>query len=462
MVLLRSITAATLLWTFLVVGAQDGGGGADYGVDCSWPIHGKESSCGDLLGDRKPIYEDFMAGCRAKFGKKGVRCDQTEEDRIEMSRRQPQSMVVSVWLSCFVVVAVETISLKLLLWSLTTSSQNYTSTGFMKIRAPKEVMDLLTNHWEKNKNDKKDEQWGVGNIYTNNWAAPTYMVSVEDTNLRGGGYRLKEKIWEAAKSTIEQWTGMELKPTSMYGIRMYTEGAILSPHVDRLPLVSSCIINVAQDVDEPWPLEVYDRHDRAVNVTMEPGDMVLYESGSLMHGRPFPLKGRFFANIFIHFEPTGRHVGDKNDAFLDELDDFLPPYLVPGSPEVENWAARNPHGWKKPVPSAPIQQVTSPEAHHAAATGDLDRLEELARKNKKALHKKDANGWTPLHEAVRGGHEDIVAMLIQHGAEKDARTGPRGEGSSPLNLALMHHTEHHPVSKYLQSVGAKDIAFGEL
>ena len=34
----------------------------------------------------------------------------------------------------------------------------------------------------------------------------------------------------------------------MYGIRQYTEGAILSPHADRNPLISSCIINVAQDV----------------------------------------------------------------------------------------------------------------------------------------------------------------------------------------------------------------------
>lgn len=34
-------------------------------------------------------------------------------------------------------------------------------------------------------------------------------------------------------------------------------GAILSPHADRLPLVSSCIINVAQSVTEPWPLEVF-------------------------------------------------------------------------------------------------------------------------------------------------------------------------------------------------------------
>lgn len=69
------------------------------------------------------------------------------------------------------------------------------------------------------------------------------MVSVEDQNLRGtGGMRLKNQIWDAAKTTIEEWTGMELKPTSMYGVRVYTEGAVLNPHVDRLPLVSSCII----------------------------------------------------------------------------------------------------------------------------------------------------------------------------------------------------------------------------
>jgi hypothetical protein len=42
----------------------------------------------------------------------------------------------------------------------------------------------------------------------------------------------------------------------------------LSPHVDRLPLVSSAIINVAQDVDEPWPLEVISHSGKAENVTV--------------------------------------------------------------------------------------------------------------------------------------------------------------------------------------------------
>jgi prolyl 4-hydroxylase len=88
----------------------------------------------------------------------------------------------------------------------------------MKIRAPEAVWKLLNKHWETNKDNKHDEKWSTGNVYTNNWAAPTYMVNVENKG------PLKEQIWDAAKDTIEQWTGMELQPTSMYGIRVYTEG----------------------------------------------------------------------------------------------------------------------------------------------------------------------------------------------------------------------------------------------
>ena len=64
--------------------------------------------------------------------------------------------------------------------------------------------------------------------------------------------------------------------------------------VDRLPLVSSAIIQVAQDVDEPWPVEVIGHDGKAYNITMEPGDMVLYESHTILHGRPYPLSGQFY------------------------------------------------------------------------------------------------------------------------------------------------------------------------
>ena len=115
--------------------------GADYGLDCSFPIHGVESSCGDLLGDRKAIYDEYMQGCREKWGAKGAkRCDSNERDRLEMSKRQPQSMV------------------------------NYTDTGFKQIKAPPELWNIISSYWEKNKDKKKIEDWGLGNVYTNNWA----------------------------------------------------------------------------------------------------------------------------------------------------------------------------------------------------------------------------------------------------------------------------------------------------
>ena len=125
------------------------------------------------------------------------------------------------------------------------------------------------------------------------------MVSVEEPRFKGGGKAFRQKLWDAARPTISEWTGQQLAECSLYGIRVYPEGAILAPHVDRLPLVSSAIINVDQDVDEPWPLEVIGHDGKAHNVTMLPGDMVLYESHSIIHGRPFPLKGRFMANVFM-------------------------------------------------------------------------------------------------------------------------------------------------------------------
>jgi hypothetical protein len=257
-----------------------------YGLDCSFPIHSKALSCGDLLGDRQGVYDNFMDGCRNHYGEE---CNYEEDTRIAMNIRQPQSMVVrrdsffKQTTEEFEVFAKETDHVSSLLFSCP-KIKNFTSGGFRKIRTPESLQKLLTNFWEKNKEGMEEELWSKGSIYTNHWEAPTYLVSVENSELEGGGYELREAIWDAARDGIEDWTTMKLRPSSLYGIRVYTEGAILNPHVDRMPLVSSAIVNVAQDVDEDWPIEVYDRFGKAVNITMQPGDMVLYESGSLVHG----------------------------------------------------------------------------------------------------------------------------------------------------------------------------------
>jgi prolyl 4-hydroxylase len=165
--LICSFTVVVLTATIVHPFASADGG---FGLDCSWPIHSHDFKCGNLLGDRQAVYDHYMDGCRKKWGAQGAkRCDANEDDRLEMTRRQPQSMV------------------------------NYTSTGFKKIKAPQPVWDMLRNYWEKNKEDKQLENWGKGNIYTNNWEAPTYMVSVENSGLRGGGQKFKNDIWNAGK-----------------------------------------------------------------------------------------------------------------------------------------------------------------------------------------------------------------------------------------------------------------------
>lgn len=302
------------------------------------------------------------------------------------------------------------------------------------------------------------------------------MVSVEDTSLRGGGSYLKQQIWNAARETIEEWTGQELMQCSLYGIRVYVEGAMLASHVDRLPLVSSAIINVAQDLDEPWPLEVIGHDGKAYNVTMEPGDMVLYESHAIIHGRPFPLKGRYYANVFIHFEPTGhslKHHGidfgshdvdakyakDVKKGISGHENDHhgLPVYVLENSPEEKHWLMEHPDKWQ-PTKAANAEFTTgSTDAHTAAAEGNIAQLKEIAEKDIDKIHARDANGWEPFHEGARGGHVEVVKLLLDLGADKNRRTGKYENGGTALWWAQKQHGDSHAVVEFLRSIGALSI-----
>lgn len=180
---------------------------------------------------------------------------------------------------------------------------------------------------------------------------------------------------------------------------------------------------------------------------MEPGDMVLYESGSLIHDRPFPLKGNFYANIFIHFEPTGQHLYDSE---WDALDDFFPPYLVGDSPVIDNWARRNPSGWKKQDP--PAAGLSRPKGHVAASRGDVQDNKQLAREYKQLLHKKDESLWQPIHEAARAGNLDVIKLLVEtRGADINSSVTNFGDGSSVYNVAIQAFSPDHPVALYCTS-----------
>ncbi|KAJ1406554.1 hypothetical protein B484DRAFT_209656 [Ochromonadaceae sp. CCMP2298] len=115
----------------------------------------------------------------------------------------------------------------------------------------------------------------------------------------------KDRLSRELRQTLEDWHGAPLTLTSIYGVRRYVNGSVLRMHVDTVNThVVSAIINVDQQVDRDWPLLILDHEDNEHRVVMKPGDMVLYESAKLLHGRPDTFEGAHYDNIFIHYKPA--------------------------------------------------------------------------------------------------------------------------------------------------------------
>jgi ankyrin repeat protein len=77
------------------------------------------------------------------------------------------------------------------------------------------------------------------------------------------------------------------------------------------------------------------------------------------------------------------------------------------------------------------------DAFAACARGEADRLRELLAANP-ALERAEApasphGGWTLLHDAAKHGHESIVRLLLEHGADPNAREA--GDNTCPLHWA---------------------------
>lgn len=410
----------------------------DYGVDVSTAVQ--------HLIDRNSFqgkrYYDNVQGCYDRYNKED--CDAYELSRLTENLAQPAKHV------------------------------NYTKIGFKKWKVPKAAWEPLKAFWEANKHEAKSEEFTVGDALINHWNRPSSMVSLENGALRGSGHTIKKTIWSSLRPLVEEWVGgHKLTEVSLYGIRVYHEGATLGTHVDTIPLVTSCIINVDQDVNEPWPIEVYGHDGKAYNVTMEPGDMVFYESHTVLHGRPFPLNGSFYANLFVHYIPIGHK--ERNHAHFQPASEEGHEHEQSGESSYyqasETKEESDSHSSSHEESSAqditthyyygrtvdPSEHVEEDQIglHAAAARGDYELVESILNvsEDKAVVNKKDDNEWQPIHEAVRAGHTDIVKLLVQNGAELHHKTY---NGGTPLWWARRELHEDHSMIAFLEEIGAPE------
>jgi len=178
-----------------------------------------------------------------------------------------------------------------------TEIKSYTKVGFKKAKLDVALFSEIINFYSKNRNEALKEHIDGNFVYIRDSKG-------EASKLIELPVALKEKVHVSLKEPLEQWCGNTLEPTFVYGIRIYQNGSVLVPHRDRESThIISAIINIDQEVNREWPLVIEDHFFRKHKVTLRPGEVIYYESAKLLHGRPHPLDGKSFANVFCHFKP---------------------------------------------------------------------------------------------------------------------------------------------------------------
>jgi len=116
-----------------------------------------------------------------------------------------------------------------------------------------------------------------------------------------------ESLSIALLPLMEEVTGKELYQTYTYG-RIYYKGATMKKHTDRGSCEYSGTINLSTD-DLPWEIWFENTKGEDVSITLEPGDMIIYQGMDLNHWRNEFLGDRL-SQAFLHYV-------DKNGPYAD-------------------------------------------------------------------------------------------------------------------------------------------------
>ena len=173
---------------------------------------------------------------------------------------------------------------------------SYTEVGFLKDKLNVHLVSKIRTFYNENQQHLKTEVVAGGYIETDSKQSASETIELTDD--------LRNEIHSSLLKKAESWSGTKLLPTYVYGIRIYNRGAKLNPHRDREEThIIGVIINIAQEVEQDWPLEIEDHQGKKHQLILKPGEIILYESALLDHGRPSPLEGKKFVNVFCHYMP---------------------------------------------------------------------------------------------------------------------------------------------------------------
>jgi len=168
----------------------------------------------------------------------------------------------------------------------------------------------------------------VSFMYDNNITAESPILGRWDDPQVPGAYSIygdfvMETLLMKVLPVMKQKTGMDLIPTYSYA-RVYQTGSELKRHKDRPSCEISTTLNLGGD---PWPIfidptgsnNVIDEYKNihkpgappGVEITLEPGDMLMYSGCELEHWRK-PFEGKLCGQVFLHYNHADGQFAKSN------------------------------------------------------------------------------------------------------------------------------------------------------
>jgi len=153
---------------------------------------------------------------------------------------------------------------------------------------------------------------------------------------------------EVLKGMHEEWAGVKLELSFSYGSRVYGPNNTLAMHRDGAGTqVISSVLHLAHKYCEGekkqgffdrfmekdskeskgWALQIEDHEGQLREVVLQEGQMLIYESAKLAHGRLRPLQGDYYASLFLHYTPQDR---DLWPYTVEEVVAAVPPHWSEG------------------------------------------------------------------------------------------------------------------------------------
>ena len=168
---------------------------------------------------------------------------------------------------------------------------------FQLLKTPQRLQNLLEREYQAMTFEPVQEEVQRDQSYQADVIAGISSVRSRTPDLRYSpiSNELMQLAYDQLTPLMEQWVGQPLERSWGYGIRSYGPGSWLHMHRDRVDThVVSCIVHVADQSNQPWPLDFID-HEAVHHRVLFSQAQCFFMKACVAMVAPLNLMGTFIA-----------------------------------------------------------------------------------------------------------------------------------------------------------------------